>query len=570
MTVGAASLLSQDLIDSLFPADLPEPVHWEQRYPPRDLPAGAEVTRFAPSPTGWLHIGGIFTASINLALARQSGGVYLLRIEDTDQARFEEGALEQFEAGFDYFGIQADESELGGVATTRYGPLVQSSRAEIYQSYVRQLMREGKAYPCFATKEELAEITARQRATGALPGYYGDWAIWRDAPEDQVRARLDAGHPYVVRFRSPGIGGRRVSFTDLIKGEITADDNRNDIVILKSSDNALRLPTYHLAHAVDDHLMRITLVLRGEEWLSSVPLHHQLFDALGFDRIRYAHVAQLMKQDGGSRRKLSKRKDPEASVRYYMEQGLPAEAVLYYLRGLANGRLAEMPLPEALAAPIRLEDFGTAGPLVDMVKLDDISADYVATLSGEQILSLVLPWADEFDKDLGPVLRDERDLALRALAVERSPELANPRKDLRKWADFRTVYGFFFREIFTPVTDPADERFGGLAPDVVRAVAAGFADGYVAPRFPGQPAPADLPSDDGTWFDQVRSLAAALGFAPNKKTYKKDPDAYPGSIAEASGVIRVLITGSRQSPDLEQVCAALGTEEVLRRVRAVL
>src|ERR1700677_2473178 len=222
MTVGSPAVLSRELIDSLFPADLPAPAHWEERYPPRDLAAGAEVTRFAPSPTGWLHIGGIFTASINLALARQSDGVYLLRVEDTDQARFEEGALAQFEAGFDYFGIGADESDLGGETKGRYGPYTQSARAEIYQSYVRELLREGKAYPCFATKDDLAEISAKQKATGALPGYYGDWAIWRDAPEEQVRERLAGGDPYVVRFRSPGIGGRRVTYTDVIRGEITA------------------------------------------------------------------------------------------------------------------------------------------------------------------------------------------------------------------------------------------------------------------------------------------------------------------------------------------------------------
>jgi glutamyl-tRNA synthetase len=558
MTVGSPAVLSRELIDSLFPADLPEPAHWEERYPPRDLPAGAEVTRFAPSPTGWLHIGGIFTASINLALARQTSGVYVLRIEDTDQARFEEGALAQFEAGFDYFGIKADEGDLGGVTIGRYGPYTQSARADIYQSFVRELLRTGQAYPCFETPEQAQARVARQKATGALPGYYGEWALWRDAPEEQVRERLRAGDSYVVRFRSPGLGTRRVSFTDAIRGEITADDNRNDIVILKSSASALRLPTYHLAHAVDDHLMRMTLVLRAEEWISSVPLHHQLFDALGFERIQYAHVAPLMKQDGGSRRKLSKRKDPEASVGFYIEQGFPPEAVQYYLRGLANGRLAELPLPEALAAPIRLGDFGAAGPLLDMVKLDDISADFVSLLSGDEIVDRVLPWGALYDAELVKILSAERSLAIRALSIERGAGVDNPRKDLRKWADFRPVYGYFFPEIFVPVRDAGDPRFGGLAPDLVRSLALGFADGY------------ESPSPDSAWFDQIRTLAAGLGFAPNQKAYKKDPAAYPGSIADASAVIRVLITGTRRSPDLAAICTALGTEEVLTRTRAVL
>ncbi len=545
--------LARDIVDSLFPPDLPGPRHWEERYPARTLPPGAEVTRFAPSPTGSLHIGSVYTAGLDVDVARRTGGVYIVRVEDTDQARFVEDAAQEFTAVFHYFGIAPDEG--GGAG--QYGPYAQSERAGIYLSHVRELMRQGKAYPCFATKDELADIAARQKAAGALPGYYGDWAIWRNAPQEQVRQRLAAGDPYVVRFRSPGLSARRISFTDEIRGEITFDDNRNDVVILKSSDQPLRLPTYHFAHAVDDHLMRVSLVIRTDEWLSSVPLHLQLFDALGFSRLRYAHAAPLMKQDGSSRRKLSKRKDPEANVAYYINDGFPAEAVMYYLRGLANGRLAEMPLPEALAAPIRLAECGTAGPLLDLVKLDDICADYVASLPAGEIADRVTAWAQRNDPALCAALRSERDVALRALAVERGEGVANPRKDLRTWAGFRAVYGYFFPSIFQLVDDPADARFGGLPPDLVRAMAAGFAGDYA------EPAP------DGEWFSQIRTLAAALGFAPSQKVYKKDPDAYPGSIADASAIVRVLVTGTRQSPDLAQVCAALGRDEVIRRVSAI-
>jgi glutamyl-tRNA synthetase len=547
-------MLSHDAVDSLFPPDLQEPDHWEHRYPPRDLPGGAKVTRFAPSPTGFLTIGGVFTATIDADVARRSGGVYLVRLEDTDQARVTEGAAAQFAEAFAYFSIAPDEGGQNG----RYGPYEQSARAQTYLTYVRELMRQGRAYPCFATRQDLEEITARQRAAGALPGYYGKWAIWRDAGPEQVAERLAAGDPYVVRFRSPGTTGARVSFTDAIRGELTLDDNRNDAVILKSSDTEPRLPTYHFAHAVDDHLMRVNLVIRGDEWISSVPLHLQLFDALGFPRIEYAHIAPLMKQEGGSRRKLSKRRDPEATVTFYIEQGFPAPAVQYYLRGLANGRLAEMPLAEALDAPIRLAECGTAGPLVDMVKLDDICADYVATLPGEQILAEVSTWAGRYDPDLAEVLKAERELALRALDIERVG-VANPRKDLRKWADFRVVYGYFFPELFELVTDPADARFSALNldPDRVRAVARAFADGYQAP------------TADTEWFDQIRRLAADLGFAPSQKAYKQDPAAYKGSIREASQVIRILLTGTPRSPDLPDVAGALGTDEVLRRVRAV-
>jgi glutamyl-tRNA synthetase len=546
-------MLSRSVVDSLFPPGLPEARHWELRYPPRDLIRGAEVTRFSPSPTGYLHIGGVYVATIDVDIARHTGGRYLVRLEDTDQARVAEGAAAQFAEAFSYFSIGPDEDDQTG----RYGPYAQSGRADTYLTYVRELLRQGQAYPCFATRQELEEITARQRASGALPGYYGKWAIWRDAPEDQVAARLAAGDPYVVRFRSPGLAGTRVSFTDAIRGQLTLDDNRNDAVILKSSDTEPRLPTYHFAHAVDDHLMRVSLVIRGEEWISSVPLHLQLFDALGFERVRYAHIALLMKQDGGSRRKLSKRKDPEATVSFYIEQGYPAPAVQYYLRGLANGRLAEMPLPAALAAPIKLSDMGTAGPLVDMVKLDDICADYIATLPGDQVLAEVTTWAHRNAPDLVPVLEAEQPLALRALAIERD-RVPNPRKDLRKWSDFPVVYGFFFPELFELVADPADARFGGLDPALVRAIAAEFADVY-------QP-----PGEDTEWFDQVRRLAADLGFAPSRKVYEQEPAAYPGSVVEASLVIRVLLAGSKDSPGLAAVAGALGTDEVLRRVRAVL
>jgi glutamyl-tRNA synthetase len=545
-------MLSRTIVDSLFPPDLPEPEHWEQRYPPRDLPEGAQVTRFSPSPTGFLHIGGVYAATIDVDVARHSHGVYLVRLEDTDRARVAEGAAAQFAEAFAYFSIGPDEDDQNG----HYGPYLQSLRAQIYLTYVRELLRQDTAYLDFATKRDLEEITARQRAAGALPGYYGKWALWRDADPARVIERLEAGDPYVVRFRSPAAAGARVSFTDAIRGELTLDANRNDAVILKSSDTEPRLPTYHFAHAVDDHLMRVTLVIRGEEWISSVPLHLQLFDALGFPRVQYAHIALLMKQEGGSRRKLSKRRDPEATVSFYIEQGFPAPAVQYYLRGLANGRLAEMPLPEALAAPIRLSECGTAGPLVDMVKLDDICADYVATLSGEQILAEVTVWARRYDPDLAAVLETERERALQALSIEREG-VANPRKDLRKWADFRAVYGYFFPPLFDLVTDPADERFGGLDPDLVRAVARAFADGY-------QP-----PAADAVWFDQIRRLAAGLGFAPSQKVYKQDPAAYQGSITEASQVIRVLLTGTRRSPDLPLVAAVLGSDEVLRRIRAL-
>ncbi len=542
----------QETIDRLFPADLPGPASWQERYPERPLPPGAMVTRFSPSPTGHLHIGGIYAAMIDRDLAVHSGGSYLVRIEDTDQAREIEGAKEQFARAFQHFGVVPLEDEQTGA----YGPYLQSARAGIYLTYVRELLREGKAYLCFATREELAASTAQQQAAKVPTGYYGQWARWRDAaPEDVARA-LAEGRPYVVRFRSPGVAGRRVEFTDAIRGRIETEDNYNDAVILKSSSQEIRLPTYHFAHAVDDHLMRISLVLRGEEWIPSVPLHLQLFAALGFPPIPYAHIAQLLKKEGSSKRKLSKRKDPEASVDFYVESGYPVPAVMYYLRGLANGRLAELPLEQALAEPIRLAECGNSGSLIDLVKLEDICGDYVATMSGEEIWAAVTEWATTFDPELATVLAASEPTALRALSIERDGQ-DNPRKDLRKWSDFRAVYGYFFPELFTPVTELPAGPLAAIDRDVVAAVAADLAAGY-----------ADLPDRD-EWFEQIRALAARHGFAATPKEHKAEPGRYHGAVREVAQIVRVALTGSTRSPDLHAVARVLGPDEVARRLSAL-
>jgi glutamyl-tRNA synthetase len=545
-------MLGREAIDSLFPSDLPGAGSWEERYPQRELAPGAKVTRFGPSPTGFVHIGGVYTATIAKNVAIHSEGSYFVRIEDTDQSREVVGADQQFDRAFSYFGIESQETD----ENSSWGPYRQSQREQIYLSFARELLRQGRAYLCFASKDELAEIAAQQNAAKVPTGYYGRWATWRDAAEQDVLDRLAAADPYVVRFRAPGTAIRRVSYQDDIRGVIEQDDNRNDAVILKTSAVEPRLPTYHFAHAVDDHLMRVNEVIRGEEWISSVPLHHQLCDALGFERFRYAHIAPLMKLVGSSKRKLSKRKDPEASVDFYLEAGYPVPAVLYYLRGLANGRLAELPLPQALAEAIRLAECGIAGPLLDMAKLDDISRNHIADLDGGTVLDHVATWARQYDAPLAEVLAAEHDLARRAVDVERVG-VDNPRKDLGRWSDFRPVYGFFFSGLFDLVTDPSDERFGGLAPTIVADVAADFAAGYT--EHAAQP----------DWFEQIRTIAAKHGFAASMKEFKQNPSGYPGSLREVATVLRVALTGSTRSPDLHAVAMALGSAEVLRRVRAV-
>jgi glutamyl-tRNA synthetase len=543
-------MLSSEFINSLFDSALPEPSHWESHYPSRDLPAGAIVTRFGPSPTGFLHTGGVYIATLGKNLAHHSGGVYFVRIEDTDQAREVAGSREQFARAFKYFDIEPDEND-----SSTWGPYEQSKREQIYHTYARELLRSSQAYLCFCTREELAHMQERQLAAKAHTGYYGDWARCRHLSDAEVISRLDAGHPYTIRFRSPDGPPRRVEFVDLIRGRIEHQDNINDIVLLKSSDQSPRLPTYHFAHAVDDHLMRVNVVLRGEEWISSVPVHLQLFRALGFEPIPYAHIAPLMKVDGSSKRKLSKR-DNEADVEFYIKSGYPAGAVQHYLRGLANSRFAEMTFEESASSALSLSDCGVAGAIFDLVKLESISREFIAQLPIEQALNSLIAWAKNYDPEMHGILLMNMPLARRIFANERQPGSLQ-RKDLAKWSEFRGAYGLYFQELFSLVTDPLDSRFAPVEPDMVVKLAQDFADSY------------QHDEDKETWFDQIRRLAGAHGFAPTAGQFKKDPGRFAGSISHVSNVIRILLTGLIQSPELFLVAHNLGEEELLRRVKAL-
>ena len=420
---------------------------------------------------------------------------------------------------------------------------------------MREFLRHDRAYLCFASKEELAAAAEEQRAEKVPTGYYGRWALWRDAPADRVREGLAAGDPYVVRFRSPGAAAGRITYTDLIRGAMEAEDNRNDVVILKSSANALRLPTYHFAHVVDDHLMRVSTVIRGEEWLSSVPTHLQLFDAAGFERIPYAHIAPLMKQEGSSRRKLSKRKDPEANVEFYITAGYPADGVLYYLRCLANARLSELPVAQALREPLRLEECGVAGPLVDLVKLEDITADLIAAMPSAEVLEQVTAWAAELTRNCATHWRPSpawhcarwRSSARVSTIPGRtcgSGRTSGPRTGTSSTRCSRA-------------SDPHDERFGGIDPADITRLCTDLLAGYQSLE------------DSDAWFGQLRTAAEANGFASSVKEYK-NPGEYVGSIREASQIVRVLLTGSTRSPAMHLVAAVLGEDEVRRRIGAVL
>jgi glutamyl-tRNA synthetase len=553
-------MLTAEFIDTLFDAELAEPAHWESHYPQRNLAPGAIVTRFAPSPTGFLHTGGVYVATLGKNLARHSGGSYFIRIEDTDQAREVPGSREQFARAFKYFDIESDEND----SNSKWGPYEQSKRELIYHTYARELLRKGHAYLCFCTREELAKMTEEQLAAKLQTGYYGSWARCRNLSQAEVVSRVEAGKPYTIRFRSPDSTTdgppqsppRRVEFLDLIRGRIEQQDNVIDVVLLKSSDQSPRLPTYHFAHVVDEPLMRVTLVLRGEEWISSVPLHLQLFNALGFEPIPYAHIAPLMKFDGASRRKLSKRKDNEADVAFYMDSGYPAGAVLHYLRGLANSRFAEMTFAESASSALSLSDCGVAGPIFDLVKLESISREFIAQLPTEEALEGLLTWAREHDSELATILSNNLPLARRIFANERRPGVGE-RKDLAKWGEFRAAYGLYFPELFSPVTDPSDPRFAPVAPEMVVKLAQGFVDSYRHEE------------NKEAWFEQMRSLAAAHGFAATAGQYKKNPESFAGSIGHVSNAIRIALTGLKQSPELFLVAQNLGEEEVLKRVRAV-
>lgn len=537
------------LIDALVPDTGVRPDHWERLYPQRDLRAGAVVTRYAPSPTGEMHIGGIYVSMIAKSLSAASGGRFFVRIEDTDEARSSDATEAQFDEVLSYFDVASDEPP----DFVPWGPYRQSSRVAIYHTYVRHLLELGRAYPCFCSRAELETVRSQQLDAKVTTGYYGVWAACASLDPSTVARKVDDGIPHTIRFRSPGSPDGRVGYEDAARGHIQQQDNLNDAVLLKSSGS--RLPTYHLAHAIDDHLMRVNLVVRGDEWISSVPLHLQLFDAMSFEPPSYAHIAPLMKLVGKSRRKLSKRKDPEASVSYYLQSGYPAEAVLHYLRGLANSNLADKPRDEIRDMPIALEKLSSSGALVDSAKLNDISKDVIAEMDVVEVLGELTEWARQYDPELAKVVAAEKETVLAAVGIGRGPG-SRQRKDLVRWSDFRGVYGLFFSGLHDYVTDPRDERFGGMQPKVVFELANDLASRY---RPPADAAEA--------WFQQIRELAQSHRFALTNSEFRENPDGFIGRLKDVAGVVRVLLTGSERSPELDDVARVLGTDEVLARLR---
>jgi glutamyl-tRNA synthetase len=541
-------MLSVETRARLVPFSDLTPEILEARYPPRSLKAGAEVTRFGPSPTGYVHVGGILVAIIAQSMAVCTRGVFILRIEDTDQRRYVEGAVPQLFRALDYFKLIPNESIEGGA----YGPYQQAARHQIYDTYISFLLEKGLAYPCFCSAENLARLAERQRAADVPVGYWGEWAQCRSLSEVEVVRRLDDDAPSVIRFRAPEFTGGRIRYVDRVRGQMEIEDNKNDAVIRKT----MGLPTYHLAHPIDDHLMRVTTVVRGDEWLSSVPLHLQLFAALDFEPPQYGHIAPILVSEGRSRRKLSKRKDPQANVDFYAESGFPVEGMLCYLRGLANSRLQDRPWREVLTAEIRLEECSVSGQLLDLDKLAHICREIIADMTIPEIAQRLKEWADTHDEGLARALASDPAAAMKALSIEESSP-GHARKDLSKWGDFRENYGFLLPAIFELVRDPSDSRFAPVTADLVREMACVVAQHY------------QHDGDPESWFEQVRSAAVGLGFSATVADYRRSPDKFNGPLKNAANVIRVLLTGRTRSPDLYHASRILGEAEVVRRLSSL-
>lgn len=541
----------QALADLLFPDVHETPEAVEQRFPPRQLPEGAVVTRMAPSPTGFVHLGNLVQGLTSERMAHQSGGVLFLRVEDTDAKREVPGAVEVLIKTLKHYGISFDEGATMEGDKGIYGPYRQRQRADIYHVYAKKLVSEGKAYPCFCTEEELTAMRETQEANKENTGYYGKYAIWRDRSLEDIQAQLDAGNPWVLRFRSTGSIENQFKFDDLVKGKLTITENDIDHVLLKSDG----IPTYHFAHAVDDHLMRTTHVVRGDEWLPTLPFHIQLFQALGFKLPKYVHIGPLMKMDGTSKRKLSKRKDPELALTYYKAEGFPVAAVYEYIMTLLNSNFEDWRRanPDAPVDNFKFsaKKLNPAGSLFDYAKLVDVSKNVISRMDAGQVYTLLTQWAQEFDPEFGALLAEDPDYATRILAIGRGGK--KPRKDLAVWKDAKPYMGFFYDQYLeTPEFD------GKFAPGVIAEVLNRFLASF------------DIADDANTWFEKVKAITTGMGFTTDMKAYKANPDAFPGTVADVSTFIRLAVTGKTNSPDLYTVMQILGKDRTVARISAAL
>lgn len=540
----------KELANLIFP-DAKDISYYEEKYPERNLSEGAIVTRFAPSPTGYVHIGGLYQSLVAKMSAKKTGGVFFLRIEDTDQKRKVENGVTDIVNSLKIFDMAPDEGMISETEWTGdYGPYIQSERKEIYQAYAKYMIEQGKAYPCFCTPEQEEERNKLQLDAKIRPGYYGVWAKCRNLTLDEMAEKIKAGVPYVIRFKSTGREDRKIQISDGIKGKITFPEYDIDIVIIKSDG----LPTYHFAHMVDDHLMRTTHVIRGDEWLPSVPLHVQLFKEAGFKAPKYCHISPMMKNDNGNKRKLSKRKDPEAAVSYYDELGVPPDAVKEYLLNIANSTFENWRRQNKDA---NIEDFdfhlnkmSVSGALFDMVKLFDVAKIVISRYSAEKVYNDSYAWAKKYDEELVKLL-ENKDYALKVLGIERGN--AKPRKDIAKWSDLKENISYMYNEEFDKITE---FDFGKVTDkELANKISKLYSEKYF-----------DINDDKQTWFDKMKDLAEEVGFAREVKEWKAEPEKWPGHVGDISSVIRAKLTGRLNTPDLYEIIKVLGKDEVLRRL----
>ena len=534
------------LADALISDENVKPLaYYEEKYPERELPQGAHVTRLAPSPTGFMHLGNLYVALANERIAHQSGGVFYLRIEDTDEKRKVEGAVEVIHQSLKYFGVNFDE---GADLCGEYGPYYQRQRAEIYHAFAKDLIKRGLAYPCFCTEDELEKTREYQTENKLLPGYYGEFAKCRNLTEEEIYANLKAGKPYVIRLKSQGNVEQKHTFHDQVKGDITVTENNQDVVILKSDG----IPTYHFAHAIDDHFMRTTLVIRGEEWLSSLPIHIELFKVLGFKLPKYGHNCSIQKIDGETRRKLSKRKDPEASLTFYREQGYHPTAVRTYMLTLLNSNFEEwlLKFPDKPLDEFKysIGKMGKSGALFDILKLNDISKTYMATLSAEETYDFLANWTQEFGTDAQKAYFSDKEYMLKVLNLCMGTGGKKRRKDFVCAKQAVEMIAYFFDSTFAP---EYAYRFDGA---VVKRVLEGFKATY------------DHADEMQVWFEKVKAVAADNGFATDMKAYKADPTAYPGNVSDIAEMLRIATTGLANTPDLWTIMQILGKEKTLARL----
>ncbi len=541
----------QALAELLFPNVTDTPEMLEEKFPERNCAEGAVITRMAPSPTGFVHLGNLVQGLISERMAHQSNGVLFLRVEDTDAKREVPGAVEVLIDTLKHYGINFDEGATHDGDSGIYGPYRQRQRAGIYHVFAKKLVSEGQAYPCFCTEEELSAMRETQEANKETTGYYGKYAIWRDRSMEDIQAQLDAGNPWVLRFRSTGSIENQFKFDDLVKGKLTITENNVDHVLLKSDG----IPTYHFAHAVDDHLMRTTHVVRGDEWMATLPFHIQLFKALGFKLPKYVHIGTLMKMDGTTKRKFSKRKDPESALTYYKAEGFPVASVREYLLTLLNSNFEDWrranPDADLDAFKFSPKKLNPAGGLFDFAKLIDVSKNVISRMDAEEVYALLLEWAKEFDADFGEKLASDPAYAKQILAIGRGGK--KPRKDLAVWKEAKPYMGFFYDDYLeAPVFD---EKF---SKETVKTALAKFLEKF------------DIADDSGVWFDKVKAITEDMGFTTDMKAYKADPTAFPGTVADISTFIRQAVTGKTNSPDLYTVMQILGYDRTVARIRAVM